>query len=114
MSRSKQARREALLPGGAPRYVRCYDNGGKTVDRFTVVFTGNYRRSTGGRLPTVCHYVTANSAPFNPQGFYQHGENTSPIDYPTHSHLGRKVSFTDLPNDLQRAVIEDYRAIWNL
>ena len=23
-----------LLPGGVPRYVRCYDNGGETADHF--------------------------------------------------------------------------------
>lgn len=109
MGRSKQARQEALLPGGKPRYLRCYDNGGTTVDRFTIVFTGNYRR----RIGAFC-YVAANSAPFNPLGFYQHGENPCPIDYPTHSHLGRKVDFADLPGDLQSSITVDYRAIWNL
>ena len=36
---SKISRQENLLPGGVPTNVRCYDNEGKTFDRFTVVFT---------------------------------------------------------------------------
>lgn len=42
------SRKDQLLPGGVPKYIRCYDNGGKTCDRYTVVFTGRYRHKTGG------------------------------------------------------------------
>ena len=34
---NKTQRKENLLPQGTPRYVRCYDNGGETADRYTVV-----------------------------------------------------------------------------
>jgi hypothetical protein len=38
----------SLMPNGVPKYVRVYDNGGKSFDRYTVVFTGRYTHKTGG------------------------------------------------------------------
>ena len=32
------------MPGNIPRYIRCYDNQGKSFDRYTVVYTGRYRK----------------------------------------------------------------------
>lgn len=97
------------MPGGVPKYVRCYDNQGETSDRYTVVFTGHFA-GRGGR----CHYVGMGGNPFHPQGFYQHGEHDQVIDRPAYSHLGKKIKFMDLPEDCQRAVIQDYREIWGL
>ena len=48
-----------LFKSGAPRYVRCYDNGGKSIDRYTAVFTGRYRQKTGD----AWWYVAMNAAP---------------------------------------------------
>lgn len=53
------------MPGGIPKWVRCYDNGGESIGRYAVCFT---RKQGGGS------YVAMNSAPFHPQGFGQHGE----------------------------------------
>jgi len=63
-------RTERLLPNGVPRYIRCYDNGGKTADRYTVCYTGNYRGKTKGWHD----YVGMSGAPFHPQGIGQHGQ----------------------------------------
>lgn len=41
-------RMKALMPDGVPRYIRCYDNGGVTADRYTVCFTGRYRHKSLG------------------------------------------------------------------
>jgi hypothetical protein len=101
-------RRERFMPNDVPRHIRAYDNGGKTFDRYTVVYTGNYRGRNG------CDYVGMSSNPFHPQGFCIHGWNETVIDYPKYSHLGRKIKFKDLPEDCQRLVIRDYTEIWRL
>jgi hypothetical protein len=105
-----QLRRISLLPDGVPKYVRCYDNGGASFDRYTVVFTGRYTHKTGGSF----WYVGMSSSPFNPQGFGQHGEHRNPIDRPAYGHLGKKIKFTDLPDDCQKLVLETYTDLWDL
>lgn len=111
-------RLKALLPGGTPRYVRCYDNGGETCDRYTVVFHGQ----AGGR--NCFPYLAMNAAPFHPQGFGQHGESgLRPCDadrwgFPPalgrKCHLGKRIPFAELPPDCRKLVLQDYREIWNL
>jgi len=114
----KDERRERLMPGGVPRYIRIYDNGGVanggSIDRYTVVFTGRYRYHIEGYGLSWFLYLAMNGAPFDPQGFCQHGESPERIDWPQYSHLGKKIAFTDLPADCQNVVIQDYKAIWDL
>jgi hypothetical protein len=93
---------------GTPRYLRCYDNGGGSADRYTVCFTGNYRRKTIGQFL----YVGMSAEPFHPQGFGQHGESNRPIDWPRYGHLGRKIRFSDLPEDCQKLIRRDYAELW--
>lgn len=107
---SQHERAARLLPGGKPRYVRVYDNGGESFDRYTVVFTGRYRHKTGGSF----WYLGMSARPFHPQGFGQHGESDRQIDYPTYGHLGKKISFDGLPADCQRCVLQTYRDLWDL
>ncbi len=107
------------MPGGTPRWIRCYDNGGVpqgTFDRFTVLYT---KRRTDG----VFTHVGMSAHPFHPQGFGQHGESQQPLDVNKHGfapalgrrcHLGKRIPFADLPPDCQRLVISDYKEIWNL
>lgn len=103
-------RSEKLMPNGIPKYIRCYDNGGKTADRYCVVFTGRYRQKTGG----VFWYLTMNCNPLHPQGIGIMSESRQQIDYPTYSHIGKKISFSDLPEDCQKAVVGDYRYLWDI
>lgn len=103
-------REESLMPFGRPRYIRCYDNGGKTFDRFTVVYTGRYRHKTGGSFL----YVGMSEHPFHPQGFGQHGESHTQIDYPSGTHLGKRIPFTALPPDCQKLVLRDYQDLWGI
>ncbi len=110
----KAERKERLLPDGKPRYVRCYDNGGPekengTIDRYTVVFTGHYTHKTGRQH----WYLAMNGAPFHPQGFGQHGESATQIDYPVYSHLGKKVKFDDLPEETKQCVLQTYLYLWD-
>jgi len=109
MTKKDQDRKARLLPEGKPRYIRCYDNGGTTIDRYTVVFTGRYRGHGGEFM-----YLGMSSNPTHPQGFGQHGFSQDQIDRPTYGHLGKKISFDDLPADCQELVLSDYLVIWGL
>jgi hypothetical protein len=99
-----------LLSDGSPKYVRCYDNTGETIDRYTVVFTGRYTHKTNDEFWNL----SMSGAPFHPQGFGQHGFGDRPIDRPTYSHLGRKIAFTSLPEDCQKLVLQDYLYLWDI
>jgi len=101
-------REERFMPNGIPRNIRVYDNGGKTFDRYTVVFTGNYKGRNG------CDYLGMSENPFSPLGVGQHGSDKSVIDHPSYSHLGKKIQFSDLPEDCKKAVISDYKEIWGI
>ncbi len=103
------------MPNGIPRYVRCYDNGGPekengTFDRYTVVYIGNYPNKTRGAFD----YVGMSSDPFHTQGFGSHGESNRRIDYPSYSHLGKKIKFEDLPEKCKELVLNDYKLNWRL
>jgi hypothetical protein len=87
-----RARNESI--SGRP--IRCYDNGGKTFDRYTVVYMDDPERAVGAYSA-----VGMNAHPFHPQGYGQHC-----IAMPG-KHLGRRVPFAYLPADCQRLVLRD-------
>lgn len=100
-----KARWTRLMPNDLPRWVRCYDDG-RSGDRYTVVFTGNYAGRKG------CDYLGMSGAPFHPQGVGNHGWKEDTIDRPAYGHLGRKIRFIDLPEDCQVLVLRDYLTMW--
>lgn len=112
LSPAKMAERIArFVPGGIPRWIHVYDNGGETADRYTVVFTGRYREKTGGSF----WHVTMSGAPTHPQGVCMHGESEhTQIDSPTYGHLGKKISFHDLPEACRNIIVHDYSELWDL
>jgi len=90
-----------------------YDNGGKTFDRYTVVYTPyplpseDFPHKTG---TPVFEYVTMSDSPFHPQGFCQHGESVG--QRPTGGWggtCGKVIRFEDLPEDCQQVVEEDLK-----
>ena len=81
-----------LMPDGVPRYVRCYDNGG-SGDRYTVVYTGNYRGRGG-----MCRYVGMSALPFHPQGVGMHGESREPIDGRWAPAVGGRPAILAIPS----------------
>jgi len=106
LTKKQRERRERLLPGGKPRYVRCYESRDDCPDKYTVVFTKLQGQG--------CHYVGMSAEPFHPQGIGQHGWHDVMIDQPSHKHLGRRISFDDLPPNCQKLVLQDYVEFWNL
>ena len=77
--------------------LRCYDNGGKTADRYTIVPPRWARRQHGqgfGAHGWPC--ISADESPFQPQGIGQH---TSCQPGP---HLGKRIHWDELPADVQR------------
>ena len=75
--------------------IRCYDNGGKTFDRYTVV----YMSFLDSRNNYSC--VGMSEHPFHAQGFGQHS-SAKPG-----RHLGRRINFEELPPDCQKLVKQD-------
>jgi len=110
MNKTLQNRMNRLLPGGIPKYIRCYESKDDCLDPYTVVFSGRYRHTTGGRFL----YISMSASPFHPQGIGQHGCSETPIDTPTYGHLGRKITFEELPEDCRRLVLKDYKGLWSL
>jgi len=120
-----QKRRERLMPGNVPKYVRIYDNEGRSADNFTVVYTGKYHNNDLER-----YTVTGmNSAPYHPQGICMHDathmflcDTLDDFGWPAKRppkvggkcRLGTRIRFEDLPFDCQCVVLQDYICIWRL
>lgn len=96
-------RADRLMPGGIPRYVRCYDNGGKTFDRYTVVYTRRNPRDGYAYRGMSAH-------PTHPQGFGMFGV----LPQKDGPYLGKRIAFNTLPEECQKVARADYRDIWNL
>ena len=105
---TKQERINSLLPEGVPKWIRVFDNGGKTFDRYTVVFS--HAHSFGLRGYTVGVGMSEN--PFHPRGFGQH------FEYKNHEYNGRsggkRITFNELPEKCQGLVLSDYKEYWKL
>ncbi len=80
-----------------PSQIRIYDNGGKTVDRYTLVVPSINE-------PGKLDMYGFNSVPYHPQGFGQYAGSYDKMG--SYSHLGKLVSFDDLPEQAQKYVSE--------
>ena len=74
-----------------------WDNKGASIDRFTVVFTGETPRKSQGMLYRPC--VSMSARPDSSTGIYMHGECVND------KHLGKKIMFADLPKECKKALI---------
>jgi hypothetical protein len=116
MDKKQKERAARIIPNGKPRYIRCYDNGGETADRYTVVFTGNYNnigKPKRTRKISNFMYLGMSDNPFHPQGFGQHGDSPTLIDKPSYKHLGKKIPYYKLSSHAQLLVMQDYLYLWN-
>ena len=81
--------------------LRIYDNGGRSADRYTLIpprWAGaEYRERSGLWVCFGC-----NSEPFHPQGI---GMYSSAAPGP---HLGRRIAWSALPPDVQRAARKSF------
>jgi hypothetical protein len=89
------------LEGAPPPVLAVYDSGpNHGIDRYTVLYGPPlWDESMGRNVP----YVGMNAVPFHPQGFAQYGEMPSQ----NRGTLGKKIRFTDLPEDCKRLVAQD-------
>lgn len=87
--------------------IACYDNGGKTADRYTVLFGGKFW--TPGfaehwwkvcREPRMLQHLGMSAYPSDPQGVSMWGE-----DAMRGPHLGRKVRWLDLPENIRKHTV---------
>jgi len=77
--------------------VRIYDNGGKTIDRYTAV----YMFAPETWQPGCFDARGMSKYPFSPQGF---GCFTSAMPG---KHLGKRIKFEKLPKDCKKLILQD-------
>jgi hypothetical protein len=90
----------------APTFIACYDNGGETLDRYTVVFT---RALKSVQRKKYYMYLGMSEDPYKGVGL--HGDSLKRIDWPNGNHLGKKIKFEELPPLCQLLVMEDYKEL---
>ena len=112
MSKNNQIRWQSFFNAdGSPKKVRVYSNLGtekETADCYTVVFTGSYRKKTGGQFWAI----GCSGDPFSPLGIGSVDEYETQIDKPTYSHLGKKISYSELSENAKKYVLENYKYLW--
>lgn len=75
-----------------------YDNGGETIDRYTVVFSSKKYFDTGAYKGFYHDAVFSSNNPTHPQGYYQHAEVKLIVS------LGKKISWLSLPKSVRNLV----------
>jgi hypothetical protein len=80
--------------------IRCYDNGGESYDRYTIVNIDDLERITPDGA--IYSALSASEEPFNALGVGQH---TSAM---IGEHLGKEISFDELPEDVQLLVVQNF------
>lgn len=81
----------------AQRYgtvLRCYDNGGRTCDRYTII-PPRWAHAYRERDPRCFESIAASASPFNPQGVGMHCAAMPG------RHLGKRVKWSELPEDVR-------------
>lgn len=111
-SLTKFKRAQKFVVNDEPKNLRIYDNGGETQDRYTIVFTGKYKKDKDHNNNTWYKYMGLSENPYYPTGVCEYGEAKNIIDRPTYSHLGKKIPYSKLPFDCKKLVVEYYAALW--
>lgn len=100
--------RKVWLEGAPDAVVAVYDNGGKTADRYTVLYgaphwsedyAAYYWRIGQSPRMTPARFMSEN--PFHPQGVGMYG------DCERGPHLGKKIRYSDLPDKCKQCVEQD-------
>lgn len=94
-------------PATMKRYgtvLRCYDNGGKSADRYTII-PPRWAHEFHECRASTWSAIAADETPFHPLGI---GCSTTAMPGP---HLGKRVKWDELPKDVQtfaRDVFPEY------
>ena len=92
--------KNTIAVNGKRKVCRIYDTGlDGAFDRYTIAFKG-YRVAGFG---TVYPYLASSENPFHPQGFGMHCESR---EFLTGRHLGKRVSFDALPEQVQDFILQ--------
>ena len=96
----------ASYPDGV---LAIYDNGGKSADRYTVVYTPDEMPVLdSSRTETWFGYVAMSEAPFWPQGVCTHGA----LQFRPIRRSGEKcINLNELPADCQKVVAQDLMCV---
>ena len=93
--------KNTILVNGKRKVCRVFDTGPDgAFDRYTVAFKGYRVQGYGMCYP----YLASSENPFNPQGFGQHGESRG---FLTGKHLGKRVSFESLPDQVKEFSLQN-------
>lgn len=109
-----QDRKQALMPAGIPRYVRVYDNrrtSFETTDHITVVFTKKRIGKRKGEHPHPGQFMIIG---LSDTQHFGHTFCDDIPDWPSYSHLGRRIRFQDLNGTCQRTIIDEYMDLWGI
>lgn len=87
----------------------CYDNGGKTFDRYTLICSGLTTPKIGG-----WPYFRTIESGNDPRGFWQHGEISLAyvVDFfgrISFGHLVKRIKFADLPDAVKALYEWEYK-----
>jgi hypothetical protein len=82
--------------------IDTWDNGGKTADRYTIAISGV---QWIGDIEYT-YFIGASKNPTHPQGLWQHSHEVETKQYnrDSHRHLGKRVSFFSLPEEVQACI----------
>jgi hypothetical protein len=80
--------------------IRVYDNGGKTIDRYTLVIPSL-------NTPHTNEYFGFNEDPFFPTGFGQYA-GEYPLEH-SYKHLGKLIPTESLPDQAKKYVKQNIR-----
>lgn len=95
------AKRKSGIPKIVSAAGKIYDNGGKTVDRYTFV----HKPQGGARW---CMFLSMSSDPYSPQGVGQHGEGEC-----RSTSDGKRIrtgaQWRALPKNVRRAILREVK-----
>lgn len=95
--------KNTIMVDGKRKVCRVWDFGDTVADRYTIAFRGYHIAGYGMVYP----YLASSENPFHPQGFGQHGESR---EFLKGRHLGKRVEFEYLPEQVQRFILLELTA----
>ena len=93
--------------------INCWDNEGKTADRYTIAISGLMLvPDRDGKLVSYTYFLVSSCDPFYPQGVGMHSHEMSTVAFKQRrggwGYLGKRIDFMDLPGDVRRFVAGEF------